>query len=654
MLLRSVALVTLASLALFVSGCGGGGGGSGGATSPAPKTFTIGGTLTGLASGVTVTLSNNETDKLTTSASGAFTFPTAVTQNGSYSVTVATQPTGQTCVVSNGTGSGVVANVTSVSVTCSNATYTIGGTVSGLVSSKMVTLANNGVDLLTVGNGSFTFATPVAYNGNYSVTVATQPAGQTCTVANASGVGLSENVTTVSVTCLSPFSASAVLLPDLAPYLQNLCSPGIYPYLSSVTSVDVNGDNKKDLLVVVMCNAASGTQVSGPTPNKLFILEQAADGSFSIANQIYFGSVDFSLGGNPLPPLVVDLNHDGHPDFVFAVNREDGRAVENNGTNQMWYPTVLLSSGGTYSVQEFGALNWASTVALADNDIGDVDMLFNGFGAVGIQAFRLVGGVFVSVAGYPTNLQPFTIKFLPRPAPASSSQYFFAGGVGELDLYKNASGAWSMINSYQLPLVAQNVPYVTWQGTQTTADLYSVYGYNLIGTAFDASCVIRATPQQGYVAILDLGASVLSAPYSGGTVYQSNTKPFDTLMAFGFGGDQLTYYPNFFDVPYAEPYSNSEKLACLDANSDGYDDVVAYPARPGGLPEIYLNNRSGTLVHYATDAMPTAPNYYGDAAAWLDDMDGDGIVDLLYYPKNFDQNGQMIIRLHKGQALMVP
>jgi hypothetical protein len=164
--------------------------------------FSIGGTVTGLAEGQHLTLLNNGSDAIAVAVNGTFTFPTAVASNGGYSVTVGTQPTGQTCTVSGGAGEGVIANVTGVSVVCSTNTFMIGGSVSGLGDDEQVTLYDNGSDATIVaGNQAFTFATPVAYDGGYSVTVGTQPTGQTCTVSGGSGTGVTANVTTVAVTC---------------------------------------------------------------------------------------------------------------------------------------------------------------------------------------------------------------------------------------------------------------------------------------------------------------------------------------------------------------------------------------------------------------------------------------------------------------------
>ena len=166
------------------------------------QSFTVGGTLSGLQSGDQVVLENNGTDSLTLAANGAFTFKTPVTYDGSYLVTVATQPTDEVCTVSNGSGAAITANSTSVSVTCAVETFTVSGTVSGLASGGQLTLDDNGGDALTVSaNGAFTFATPIAWGGSYSVIVATQPSGQVCTVSNGSGTNVSSNVSGISVTC---------------------------------------------------------------------------------------------------------------------------------------------------------------------------------------------------------------------------------------------------------------------------------------------------------------------------------------------------------------------------------------------------------------------------------------------------------------------
>ncbi len=168
-------------------------------------TYTIGGTVSGLNTGTSVTLLDNGGDSLTVTVNGTFKFKTALTSGKTYSVTVSVQPTGETCTVTGGSGTVGTKNVTTVKVVCvSSTTYTIGGTVSGLNNGTSVKLLDNGTDALTVtANGAFTFGTALLSGKTYSVTVSVQPTGETCTVTGGSGTVGTTNVTTVKVVCAS-------------------------------------------------------------------------------------------------------------------------------------------------------------------------------------------------------------------------------------------------------------------------------------------------------------------------------------------------------------------------------------------------------------------------------------------------------------------
>lgn len=165
--------------------------------------YTVGGTVTGLSG--TLVLQNNSGDNLSLTSNGDFTFSTAVADGAAYSVTVLTQPSGQTCTPTNNTGTVASTNITTVTVTCANlGTYTIGGTLTNLGANKSVILQNNGGNSLTpTSNGSFTFTTALVDGASYDVTASTQPTRQTCTVTSGSGTLSSANVTNVAVTCVT-------------------------------------------------------------------------------------------------------------------------------------------------------------------------------------------------------------------------------------------------------------------------------------------------------------------------------------------------------------------------------------------------------------------------------------------------------------------
>ena len=114
------------------------------------NTYTVGGAVTGLTG--TVTLLNNGTNSTPISTDGSFTFSTAIAEGSTYNVTVQTQPTEQTCTVTNGSGTISSANVTNVTVTCvtNNTTLSVDATgiipvYSGSGTPGTITVTNTGM-----------------------------------------------------------------------------------------------------------------------------------------------------------------------------------------------------------------------------------------------------------------------------------------------------------------------------------------------------------------------------------------------------------------------------------------------------------------------------------------------------------------------------
>ena len=191
-----------------------------GEPSVAPMTFTVGGTVSGLTG--SVTLQNNSSNDIIKTTNDGFTF-TAQAEGSDYAVTVSSQPTGQTCTVTNGSGTNITANITNVTVTCVTdvvPTYSVGGTVSGLTGSVTLYEDTSAEDLALSTNGSFAFATEQVDGTPYAVTVLAQPTGQTCSVTNGSGTITTADVTNVSVACIddvvAPPPAPMVPIPTMS------------------------------------------------------------------------------------------------------------------------------------------------------------------------------------------------------------------------------------------------------------------------------------------------------------------------------------------------------------------------------------------------------------------------------------------------------
>jgi hypothetical protein len=161
--------------------------------------FTLGGTVNGLTTSGLVLLNSATHENLTIPAAGSFTFAQKVAFGTQYAVTIATQPTGQTCTVSSGSGTMPASNQSNVIVTCSNPPYALGGTLSGYSGSVSL---SDGTDTINATAGSFTFPTPVAFNAPYTVSVVTQPTGYSCSVSGTYPARMpAHDVNNVTVTC---------------------------------------------------------------------------------------------------------------------------------------------------------------------------------------------------------------------------------------------------------------------------------------------------------------------------------------------------------------------------------------------------------------------------------------------------------------------
>ncbi len=167
--------------------------------------FSVGGALAGLAAsrsvGILLTNTNTGMSQASTLGNnGNFTAGSLITGTN-YAVTVQTQPVGQTCGVTNATGTVGSANINTVSLNCSDNDYTLGGSVSNNLGTVSLRNTVNGAVFSTSGQGAFSFAQTLLHGSSYNVVVDATSAGQSCNVMNASGTATA-NVSNLQVDCV--------------------------------------------------------------------------------------------------------------------------------------------------------------------------------------------------------------------------------------------------------------------------------------------------------------------------------------------------------------------------------------------------------------------------------------------------------------------
>lgn len=170
------------------------------------NSYSIGGTVSGLESGKTVVLQNNDADhtiEVTGNTSFAFAGQTSGT---AYAVTVTTQPIGQTCIPAHNTGTVAGSYISDIVVACSdNPSHALQVTVVNLGANQSLTLHNSvtNEDKTVGANGGVAFAAPIREGIAYTVAVTVQPTRQVCEVAHGQGTMGNSDVSNVVVTCVT-------------------------------------------------------------------------------------------------------------------------------------------------------------------------------------------------------------------------------------------------------------------------------------------------------------------------------------------------------------------------------------------------------------------------------------------------------------------
>ncbi|MBL0169539.1 MAG: hypothetical protein IPP90_02260 [Gemmatimonadaceae bacterium] len=219
------------------------------------QSFGIRGTISGLTgTGLTLALSGGTPIAI---AAGATTFEFPALRSGTqFAITVASQPTGQQCVVNNGNGTIAGGDVTAASVTCISSGLTVGGRAISLSATGLTLRLNAGEPLALTpppGGGAldWTFPTALSANSNYVIVVsspATSPLS-TCLLRNAKGRVTTANATSTTVQCfLKPARSNlegtyAIAINGLKSYL-TLWADGTYTFVdhSNDPSCSNNGN----------------------------------------------------------------------------------------------------------------------------------------------------------------------------------------------------------------------------------------------------------------------------------------------------------------------------------------------------------------------------------------------------------------------------
>ena len=577
-------------------------------------TFAIGGTVTGLASGQSVTLLDNGTDALTVSSNQQFSFPTAIAYGGSYAVTVSGQPLGQTCSVAKAAQSGITGAVSDVTVTCTSGTYSVGGAVSGLASSSSVTLLDNGSDALTVSaNSTFTFGAAVAAGGSYDVSVAHDPAGETCTVSNGSGTVAASAITSVFVSCNASGSSGS----SSTSYTVG----GSVSGLGSGASLIVRNSSDGDTLAL----SASGAFV--------FPTAEASGASYSVSVETEPSGVSCTVNGGDgivaaadVTSILVSCTSSGSGSGSAASSAYTvGGTVSGLPTgavlvlsNSLDGDTVVVSASGAFLFPTAQA-NGASYYALVETQpSGLTCAVSNGNGTVGTSD---VTSIAVSCVPNATSSAPvYTIGGSASGLPQGASVVLTDGGNGD-QVTVTANGSFTFLTSepsgFAYDVSVQTAPAgetCTVSGSSGNVGLADVTSILVTCSASSASYTVGGSVNWG------AGASGTFTVSLGGSNLLAVTAPAATFTfpnALAAGSNyvaSITAEPSggtCYIASGAAGYAISTNVTDISIDCSKTVTTYSMTVTVGGLPsgdEVYLalnGTQSTTAFLNGTATFPT-------------------------------------------------
>lgn len=144
--------------------------------------------------------------------------------------------------------------------------FPVGGTVSGYTGNGLVLQLNGGDGITLVpGAATFAFATRLASGTVYAVTIAMQPNGQDCTLANGSGTIQQANVANVAVTCgaMAPLTVTDIAPADGAQGVSRDVQPRV-TFSDAVDPASVNNNASLRLLPGFTAGVATFDPLSAP------------------------------------------------------------------------------------------------------------------------------------------------------------------------------------------------------------------------------------------------------------------------------------------------------------------------------------------------------------------------------------------------------
>ncbi len=404
--------------------------------------------------------------------------------------------------------------------------YTIGGTVSGMVGSGMVLQNNGGDDLKITGDGSFVFATALTDGAAYNVTVQTHPTNpsQTCSVSNGSSAVNGAPVYNVVVSCVNG-PTSVTVNPNLSrPFVYATNTDG------SISAYQINPDG----------TLTPGTTLTGMTYPVSVTVDPSGEFAYAvdtIGGLIWVYSID-SIDGNltyvenvpagAYPSSIVTVLL-GSLEFAYVTNMGDNTisayTIQNDGTlvELANSPFQAGTSPSSIVTVLLGSLEFAYVTNMSDSTIWSYSLLSDG---------NLVFSGELSTGTYPSSVtvdQSGQFVYVVNESSNSISVYAIDQTDGTLTAVTSVAAGTYPTSIITVKLPVGEFAYVTNTGDNTIS-VYTIDTTDGTLTALGTPVAAGAYPSSIAIDNPLNGKFAYVANMGGGTILVFKINPDGTLV----------------------------------------------------------------------------------------------------------------------------
>jgi hypothetical protein len=213
---------------------------------------------------------------------------------------------------------------------------------------------------------------------------------------------------------------------------------------------------------------------------------------------------------------------------------------------------------------------------------------------------------------------------------------------------KNFLSNWTEIDSWT-PTSQGKIPFTSWNGTAGFMDYYKFNGKDITFLAFNNNCQIKDVGQTVPNTLFMSNAAIITGGYSGQKLTEGTNDftPNMMFLSFGVSNNKLTITLPTIRNPLANQLT-SNYMTCTPLRNGPEQDIFVATQGPNAKPIVYIRENSTSYASVNQSKFPSSRSSGTYFTMLYEDIDGDGIPDVIYYPIFKDRQQKDPAIIYKG------